>query len=100
MKRPELADDPRFSTNAARCGNMDAVDAMAEASTRTRTKAALFEIARAGHLPCAPVRTLAEVMADPHMHARGMLNWIDHPELGRVCCRTARCASMASSPFP
>jgi CoA:oxalate CoA-transferase len=30
------------------------------------------------------VRTLKEVMHDPYMHARGSLQWVDHPELGRV----------------
>jgi CoA:oxalate CoA-transferase len=84
MGRPELADDPRFSSNAERCRNVAGVDAAVEAWTRTRTRADLFEIARQSRLPCAPVRTLAEVMNDPHMHERGMLNWIDHPQLGRV----------------
>ena len=27
---------------------------------------------------------VAEVMVDENMHARGSLQWIDHPELGRV----------------
>jgi CoA:oxalate CoA-transferase len=35
-------------------------------------------------VPCAPVRNLTEVVNDPHLHARGMLQWQDHPELGRI----------------
>ena len=27
---------------------------------------------------------MAEVINDPNMHARGTLQWIDHPEYGRV----------------
>ena len=38
----------------------------------------------AAKVPCAPVRDLSEVMHDENMHARGSLQWIDHPELGRV----------------
>lgn len=38
----------------------------------------------AASVPCAPVRDLSEVMNDENMHARGSLQWIDHPELGRV----------------
>jgi formyl-CoA transferase len=30
------------------------------------------------------VRTLDEVVNDVHLHARGALRWIDHPELGRI----------------
>ena len=35
-------------------------------------------------MPCAPVRTLQEVVNDPHLHERGSLQWIDHPEYGRI----------------
>ena len=35
-------------------------------------------------VPCAPVRELSEVTVDENMHARGSLQWIDHPELGRI----------------
>jgi CoA:oxalate CoA-transferase len=34
------------------------------------------------------VRTAPEVMHDPHMHERGMLEEIDHPELGRITVPT------------
>jgi hypothetical protein len=30
----------------------------------------------------APVRDVNEVMHDTHMHQRGMLEWIDHDEIG------------------
>ena len=30
------------------------------------------------------MRQLSEVMLDDNMHARGSLQWIDHPDLGRV----------------
>jgi crotonobetainyl-CoA:carnitine CoA-transferase CaiB-like acyl-CoA transferase len=39
-------------------------------------------------IPCAPVRTAPEVMNDPHMHERGMLERIDHPELGEIVVPT------------
>ncbi len=100
MGRPELADDPRYATNAARCNHMDAVDALVETWTRTQTRAELFEIARASHLACAPVRTLAEVANDPHMHARGMLNWVDHPELGRVVLPDSPLRFAGAEPAP
>ncbi|MCZ8278198.1 MAG: CoA transferase [Acetobacteraceae bacterium] len=36
-------------------------------------------------LPSTPVRDLHEVINDAGMHERGMLHWVDHPEVGRVC---------------
>ncbi|MEZ5910012.1 MAG: CoA transferase [Hyphomicrobiaceae bacterium] len=84
MGRGDLADDPRLSTNAARSRNMAVVDELVEAWTATLTRSEVFETARAHGVPVAPVRDLGEVVNDPHMHERGMLHWVDHPEVGRV----------------
>lgn len=84
MGREDLADDPRFATNALRVRNLEDTDAVVEAWTATRSRAEIFAAIKQYRIPCAPVRDLEEVMQDPHMHARGMLEWVDHPELGRV----------------
>jgi CoA:oxalate CoA-transferase len=88
MGREELADDPRFATNAARVVHMDETDALVEAWTRTLGKMQVFARTKAYRIPCAPVRTAPEVMNDPHMHERGMLERIDHPELGEIVVPT------------
>jgi crotonobetainyl-CoA:carnitine CoA-transferase CaiB-like acyl-CoA transferase len=49
---------------------------------------AVFAAAKRYRIPCAPVRTVPEVMNDPHMHSRGMLERIDHPELGDIVVPT------------
>ena len=84
MGKPELADDPRFATLKLRVDAIDAVDAVVSQWTRGRSKQALFETLMAHHVPCAPVRDLDEVMNDPNMHARGSLQWQNHPALGRI----------------
>jgi CoA:oxalate CoA-transferase len=84
MGREELAEDSRFATNAARVAHMDETDALVEAWTRTLGKMEVFARTKAYRVPCAPVRTAPEVMNDPHMHERGMLERIDHPELGEI----------------
>ncbi|MBO0739487.1 MAG: CoA transferase [Alphaproteobacteria bacterium] len=88
MGREELKDDPRFATNAARVAHMDETDALVEAWTRTLPKMEVFARTRSYRIPCAPVRTAPEVMNDPHMHARGMLQRIEHPELGEIVVPT------------
>ena len=35
------------------------------------------------------MRDLVEVTNDPHMHERGMLEWIDHPVYGRIVVPTS-----------
>lgn len=82
--QPALAEDPRFLTLKLRVENMEDVDAAVSAWTRTRTKQAIFELFMQHSVPCAPVRDLDEVVNDPNMHARGALQWQDHPELGRI----------------
>ena len=80
----DMADDPRFATNAGRVAHMDETDALVEAWTRTLGKMEVFARTKAYRIPCAPVRNAPEVMNDPHMHERGMLERIDHPELGEI----------------
>jgi CoA:oxalate CoA-transferase len=84
MGREDLADDPRFATNAARVANMDETDTLVAAWTCTLGKMEVFARTKAYRIPCAPVRNAPEVMNDPHMHQRGMLERTVHPELGEI----------------
>ncbi|GAA5232937.1 CoA transferase [Verticiella sediminum] len=84
MGRPALLDDPRYASHATRCQIMQEVDAVVNDWTRERTREAVMQASREFHFPCAPVRTLDEVVHDRHMHERGMLQYVEHPELGRV----------------
>jgi crotonobetainyl-CoA:carnitine CoA-transferase CaiB-like acyl-CoA transferase len=100
MGREELADDPRFATNAGRVAHMDETDAVVAEWTRTLGKMELFARTKALRIPCAPVRTAPEIMHDPHMHERGMLEHIDHPELGPIVVPTSplRLHGLAKAP--
>ncbi len=84
MGREELRDDPRFKTHADRAAHMDETEAVVTAWTSMMTKDAVVATCKAGRIPAAPVRNALEVMEDRHMHARGMLERIDHPSLGPV----------------
>lgn len=89
MNRDDLKTDPRFQTNALRVEHMPTVDGLVEAWSKTLPKADVFKLLRKHRVPSAPVRDLREVMHDPHMHQRGMLETIDHPELGRIVVPTS-----------
>lgn len=84
MGRPELADDPRFVTNAARVTHMEETDAVVEAWAAALSRDEIFAATGAHRVPSAPVRDLREVLNNTHMKARGMLEEIDHPLLGRI----------------
>lgn len=84
MGSKHLGRDPRFATLKDRVLRMDEVDELVGAWTKARRKQDIFDALIAAHVPCAPVRDLDEVLADPNMHARGALHAQDHPELGRI----------------
>ena len=57
--------------------------------TQTLGKMEVFAITKRYRIPCAPVRDVGEVMHDPHMHERGMLEWLDHDEIGQIVIPTS-----------
>ncbi len=84
MERPDLADDPRFGSLKDRVAHVEEIDRIVGAWTGGFDKQPLFELLMRHRVACAPVRNLDEVVNDPHLHARGALQWIDHPDLGRI----------------
>ena len=84
MGREDLKDDPRFSTNKARVENLSQTDEVVQQWASSRTRDELVALSKQHGFPAAPVRNLIEVMNDPHMHARGMLEWFEDEDLGRI----------------
>ena len=84
MDQDSLIGDTRFRSNPDRVTHMAEVDGLVTAWTTAHTRAELEALTRKHGVPAAPVRTLEEVLGDQGMHERGMLRWVDHPEVGRV----------------
>ena len=84
MGAPELATDPRFEDMAARACNMAETDAAVTAWTETLPKAEVFRLCQAHNVICAPVRSLHDVLHDPHLLARGALAGLAHEQFGEV----------------
>lgn len=84
LGRQAAGEDPRFRTVRERCAHMDLVDAMVGEWTAPHPKQRLFEMLLAERVPCAPVRTLDEVAADPHLLGRGALERVEHPRYGPI----------------
>jgi formyl-CoA transferase len=89
MGRAELGDDPRFAKLSARRERQDEVDALVADWTRRHPRHAIMDLLAANDLLGGVVKTLDEVMADPHLHERGTLRKIDHPELGPMTIFTS-----------
>jgi formyl-CoA transferase/CoA:oxalate CoA-transferase len=82
--RPELADDPRFRTNKDRLAHYPELRSLLEAVLAARTRADWTGRFQAASVPCGSVRDVAEVLADPHLHAREMIGTLEHATLGPV----------------
>jgi len=100
MGRADLRDDPRFASLKTRVAHMDVVDELVSGFTKRHNKQDLFALLMRHRVPCAPVRTLMEVVNDPHLHQRGMLQWIDHPELGRIVVQSSPIRFDGAPPLP
>ncbi len=100
MGRENLRDDPRFANLKTRVAHMNVVDDLVSSFTRQYNKQDLFALLMKHRVPCAPVRTLMEVVNDPHLHQRGMLQWIDHPELGRIVVQSSPIRFDGAPPLP
>jgi crotonobetainyl-CoA:carnitine CoA-transferase CaiB-like acyl-CoA transferase len=77
--RPELARDPRFARNQDRVRNRGVLVPLLESLMRTRPKAQWLAALEAAKVPCGAINNLAEVFADPHVQARGMVSTWQHP---------------------
>jgi crotonobetainyl-CoA:carnitine CoA-transferase CaiB-like acyl-CoA transferase len=78
------ATDPRFATPAGRSAHYVEATRIVTAWTSPRTVAqGLAELDAAG-IPCSPVSTIDQVLADPQVKARNMLIEQVHPVLGKV----------------
>ena len=84
LGREDLANDPDYAGAPNRYKHEDELNAMISAWTRERTRDEAFTQMREARIPVAPVRDIAEAMSNPHLHARGMLNNMQHPYMGDV----------------
>lgn len=81
---PDLPQDPRFATNAVRVRNRSELIPIFEAAFRRRDTQDWISLLEQENIPCAPVRDLDEVFADPQVAARGMILESKHPDAVRI----------------
>jgi crotonobetainyl-CoA:carnitine CoA-transferase CaiB-like acyl-CoA transferase len=80
--QPQLAQDPRFATLPARHEHADALDAILAAWTRERDHYQVMHLLQAHGIAAGAVLKGGETITDPHLHALGFWDEVDHPESG------------------
>ncbi len=84
MGRPELADDPRYSSHKARGDNAAELDGLIADWTRTHDKKSLSAVLEDNGVVNGPIYTIADIVADPHFHARDMIREVSDPRFGTI----------------
>ena len=82
--RPELAEDPKYSTNQARRANVEELDALIAEWTSGRTLDAAMAVLEGADVPAGPVYSVQDIAEDPQYLAREMLVDLPDDRLGRV----------------
>jgi crotonobetainyl-CoA:carnitine CoA-transferase CaiB-like acyl-CoA transferase len=81
---PALAADPRFETNQARVERYAELRPVLADRLRMKTRAEWIAALRARGVPCGSVRDVREVVDDPQLAAREMVQSIDHAAAGTL----------------
>lgn len=81
---PELADDPRYSTIAARTVNIDELYDWLAGMMKTRSTSEWKQRLDAADVPNGGVNDLMGVVRDPYLRDAGFFQPLDHPSEGRL----------------
>jgi crotonobetainyl-CoA:carnitine CoA-transferase CaiB-like acyl-CoA transferase len=84
LKRPELAQDPRYKSNPSRVTNRVALVEILSEVTRQRSVAEWLETFEGAGIPCAPVNDLSTAFRQPQLVENGMIVEVDHPTYGTI----------------
>ncbi len=77
--REDLLEDPRFSDDLARADHRETITEAMNAWLASRTTAEVLAELQAARLPAGPVLELDQVLDDPHVKARQLLQEVDYP---------------------
>lgn len=85
MGQPALATDPRFATNVKRVEHMkEVIDVIERWIVAQESDDKALQILQAGHVPAAPVLSIAEAVNHPHLRERRTVRRITDRVLGEL----------------
>jgi succinyl-CoA:(S)-malate CoA-transferase subunit B len=84
MGEAGFGDDPSLATMGQRANRRVEVDRRVSAWSGQHTLAELRELLDAAEVPNAPISSIADIVEEPHIQARGTLTTVDDPEIGPV----------------
>ncbi len=79
---PELCEDERFATNELRTRNHAEMEELLAATLARRPVEEWCDLLGQAGVPCGPIHDIGEVVADPHVAARGAIRRQEVPAAG------------------
>jgi crotonobetainyl-CoA:carnitine CoA-transferase CaiB-like acyl-CoA transferase len=99
MGKTELSSDERFSSCLARHEHHGELDRQISAWASIQDPYDAFHALQGVGIPCGPVLNIAQVYADPHLHARGMWQKVTHPVAGTHMYYKSPISHMSKTPL-
>lgn len=84
IDRDDLVDDARFAHISGRAKHFEELDTLVGEWVAQRSRREVIEILAGADVTCGIVQEVPEVLQDPHLRARGTLQDITHPIVGKV----------------
>jgi crotonobetainyl-CoA:carnitine CoA-transferase CaiB-like acyl-CoA transferase len=84
VDRQDLLEDESFASAASRAANIDQLYELLDEVAPTKTVAEWVRVLGESGIPVAPVRSLADLLADPHLQSAGLFESLDHPTAGPI----------------
>jgi crotonobetainyl-CoA:carnitine CoA-transferase CaiB-like acyl-CoA transferase len=82
--RPDLVNDPRFRTNAARVKNAEELDAIIGAFIEKRTQSENVAHFEAAEVTIGPIYDIEQILTDPHFIEREIVANYPDPDMGSL----------------
>ncbi|MGB9700948.1 MAG: CaiB/BaiF CoA transferase family protein [Thermodesulfobacteriota bacterium] len=89
IKKEEYIDDPRFKNIEDRLKNAHEVETIVNEWSKNLSTTEALKILREKKVPCDPVLEIKDVLQDPQLQARGMIQELMHPLSGPTGLKAA-----------
>ena len=84
LGRPELTEDPRFSSDQLRADNYDQIQPLIAQWMAQRTTDEVMKLMEEARVPCGQVFEYTRLADDPHVKHHKMLVEMDYPGAGKI----------------
>ncbi|EFV76189.1 MULTISPECIES: CaiB/BaiF CoA transferase family protein [Cytobacillus] len=83
-EKPEWLTDPRYKTNLLRNKHVSELEEDIEAVLMHQDTRHWIDLCEKAGVPAGPINNFAEAVQDPHYEARGMIQEVEHPLIGKM----------------